>query len=64
MGALQGGLSGQGQAVSARFLVLRAFLFLPIAYLAVFLLVPLGLMIAVRFGERAGLLRSAQQKTG
>jgi ABC-type spermidine/putrescine transport system permease subunit I len=42
--------------VSARSLVLRAFLFLPIFFLAVFLLVPLGLMIAVSFWERAGLL--------
>ena len=56
VGALQGGLSGQGQAVAARSLVLRAFLFLPIVFLAVFLLVPLGLMIAVSFWERAGLL--------
>ena len=42
--------------MAARSLILRAFLFLPIAFLAVFLLVPLGLMIAVSFWERAGLL--------
>jgi ABC-type spermidine/putrescine transport system permease subunit I len=39
----------------ARSLVLRALLLLPIAFLAVFLLVPLGLMVAVSFWQRAGL---------
>lgn len=37
-------------------LLLRAFLFLPIAFLVVFLVIPLGLTIAVSFWERAGLL--------
>ena len=39
----------------ARSIVLRAFLFLPIAFLAAFLLVPLGLMVAVSFWQRVGL---------
>jgi ABC-type spermidine/putrescine transport system permease subunit I len=39
----------------ARSLVLRAFLFLPVAFLAAFLLVPLGLMVAVSFWQRVGL---------
>lgn len=38
-----------------RSLVLRAFLFLPIAFLAAFLLVPLGLTVAVSFWQKAGL---------
>jgi ABC-type spermidine/putrescine transport system permease subunit I len=42
--------------VAVRLLLLRAFLFLPIIFLAVFLLVPLALMIAVSFWERAGFL--------
>jgi ABC-type spermidine/putrescine transport system permease subunit I len=42
--------------MSARSFVLRAFLGLPIAFLAVFLLAPLALTIAVSFWERAGLL--------
>jgi len=36
--------------------VLRGFLLLPIGFLAIFLLIPLGLMIAVSFWERSGLL--------
>src|SRR5215468_3663591 len=44
----------------ARSLVLRAFLFLPIAFLAAFLVVPLGLTVAVSFWQKAGLfVRSA-----
>src|SRR5689334_571773 len=39
----------------ARSLILRAFLFLPVAFLAAFLLVPLGLMVAVSFWQRVGL---------
>lgn len=42
--------------MDVRRLLLRAFLFLPIIFLAVFLLVPLALMIAVSFWERAGFL--------
>jgi ABC-type spermidine/putrescine transport system permease subunit I len=42
--------------MSARSFVLRAFLGLPIAFLAAFLLAPLALTIAVSFWERAGLL--------
>jgi len=39
----------------ARSVALRAFLFLPIVFLAAFLLAPLGLMVAVSFWRRAGL---------
>lgn len=39
----------------ARSLVLRAFLSLPIVFLAVFLLVPLGLTVVVSFWQRVGL---------
>jgi ABC-type spermidine/putrescine transport system permease subunit I len=42
--------------VAVRLLLLRAFLFLPVIFLAVFLLIPLALMIAVSFWERAGFL--------
>ena len=39
----------------ARSIVLRAFLLLPIAFVAAFLLAPLGLTIAVSFWQRVGL---------
>jgi spermidine/putrescine transport system permease protein len=39
----------------ARSIVLRAFLLLPIAFVAAFLLAPLGLTIAVSFWRRVGL---------
>jgi ABC-type spermidine/putrescine transport system permease subunit I len=39
----------------ARSIVLKAFLFLPIAFLAAFLLAPLGLTAAVSFWQRVGL---------
>ena len=62
VGALQGGMNADERNVRvvARPIVLRAFPLLPIAFVAAFLLAPLGLTIAVSFWQRVGLSRPAR----